>query len=225
MFVIPCKYEKESPIKKCIDSIIEYHPNEKIMIVDSFSEDDSYLSTFNDYANVEVFDHKNNQYPVGALFKVMQDCPDEDNYVLIHDTLKFNSSISSYLNDDSESYGFWCFYDRFTHFLHMPEMVEYIIDMLRDTKYDIPKIDELFWGVPFHHCIIKNSMKTKIINSGILEKFYLNKKVHDNGWERLLGIIFSQEGFCPKDYNIAGDNTLDTRRINKFFEKHYLGRS
>lgn len=225
MFVLPCKYTKESPIKQCVDSIIQHHPKEKIMIVDSFSDDDSYLNLFKEYINVEIFDQKNNQYPVGALFKVMRDCPNEDNYVLIHDTLKFNSSIDSYLNDQFQSYGFWCFSDRFAHFLHMPEMIEYIIDILKDTKYNIPKVDELFWGVPFHHCIIKNVMSKKILNSGILEKFYLNKKVHDNGWERLLGIIFSQEGFCPKHYNIAGDNTTDTRRINEFFEKHYLGRN
>lgn len=225
MFVIPCKYVEGTPIKKCIDSVIKYHPKEKIMIVDSFSDDDSYLDNFKDNKNIEIFDYKNNQYPVGALFKVMKDCPNENNYVLIHDTLKFNSSISLYLNDKSESYGFWYFQDRFSNFLHMPEMIEYIIDILKDTKYILPEINQLFYGVPFHHCIVKNTMRKKMFDSGIVEKFYLNKKIHDNGWERLLGIIFSQEGFCPKDYNIAGDNTTDNKRINNFFEKHYLGRS
>ena len=49
MFVVPCKYIEQSTIRECVDSILKYHPEEKVMIVDSFSENDSYLKQINDY--------------------------------------------------------------------------------------------------------------------------------------------------------------------------------
>ena len=85
MFVVPCKYIEQSTIRECVDSILKYHPEEKVMIVDSFSEDDSYLKQFKDYERVDIFDQKNSEYPPGALIKVLKSC-DEKSYTLIHDS-------------------------------------------------------------------------------------------------------------------------------------------
>ena len=55
MFIISCKYDgaehpnhdpskaipKKSPIRECVKSIFELHPNEKIVVVDSDSGDKS----------------------------------------------------------------------------------------------------------------------------------------------------------------------------------------
>ena len=222
MFVVPCKYVKESHIKECVDSIIEYHPTEKVMIVDSFSEDDSYLDQFKDYKQVDIFDQKNNQYPVGALMKVMSSC-NEDTYTLIHDCTLMKQSIQSFIDDEVEARGFWYFVDRFSWFGHQPEMSRYIIDVLEKSKYSVPDPSKEFYGVPFHHCTITNTMSKKILDSGIYENFYLENKSHDNGWERLLGIIFAQEGYPTIDNSIIGLSTKQNYN-NEYVNKIFLNR-
>ena len=42
MFIIPCKYIKSSTVFQCVQSILKYHPSEKILIVDSYSDDLEY---------------------------------------------------------------------------------------------------------------------------------------------------------------------------------------
>jgi hypothetical protein len=66
-------------------------------------------------------------------------------------------------------------------------------------------------------------MSKKILNSGIYENFYLENKIHDNGWERLLGIIFSQEGYPTIDNSIIGLSTKQNYD-NEYVNKIYLGR-
>ena len=58
MFIIPCFYEKQKTMLfDTIDSIIKFHPNEKIIVVDSDSPDKSYFSNLP--SKVEVLDIKN----------------------------------------------------------------------------------------------------------------------------------------------------------------------
>ena len=49
MFCFSCKNTNNSLLDRCIDSILEYHPNDKILIIDSDSEDKSYYKKFNNY--------------------------------------------------------------------------------------------------------------------------------------------------------------------------------
>ncbi len=73
MFIISCKYDGEehpnhdpskaipikSPIRECVKSIVELHPNEKVVVVDSDSGDKSYFQDIQKYDNVIILDCKN----------------------------------------------------------------------------------------------------------------------------------------------------------------------
>ena len=54
MFIMSCKYVSHSPVKKSVDSILKHHPNEKIVIVDSQSDNHDYHKFFSNYDTVEV---------------------------------------------------------------------------------------------------------------------------------------------------------------------------
>ena len=71
IFAIPCKYSDENPfIYRCLDSIRK-HYDDKIVVVDSNSDDKSYLDTIKDnYHNVDILDIQNNNFMTGAKWKV-----------------------------------------------------------------------------------------------------------------------------------------------------------
>ena len=224
MFVVPCKYIEQSTIRECVDSILKYHPEEKVMIVDSFSEDDSYLKQFKDYERVDIFDQKNSEYPPGALIKVMKSC-DEKSYTLIHDSTVMLSSIQSFIDDEVEARPFWWYVEAFPWFAHQPWVGKYIIDVLNKSKYEIPDMQKQFYAVPFHHCTITNSMAKKILDSGIGDNFYLRNKWDDHAWQRLLGIIFAQENYPANKHSIIGESRPETDHSNnKYANKMFLNR-
>ena len=75
MFVIPCKYNPKFPfVIQLVESIREFHPTEKIVVVDSNSDDKSYFSILEKY-DVIIEDVKNTNWMVvhtGTLIKSIQ---------------------------------------------------------------------------------------------------------------------------------------------------------
>lgn len=94
MFIIPCKFDSRSPILECIQSIQKFYPNEKIVIVDSCSNDKSYF----DYIKPEVFDiiEGNYNYEIGAYLTAYKKYPNEDKYFCIHDSLIMTGKINDF---------------------------------------------------------------------------------------------------------------------------------
>ena len=100
MFCFSCKYIPQSPVKECVDSILQFHPNEKILICDSDSPvKDYYKNLLSD--NITFFDAKNQRRPFGALLESYKKYPNEENYILIHDTASLTSSIEEFIKNDS----------------------------------------------------------------------------------------------------------------------------
>jgi hypothetical protein len=87
MFIIPCKYKNNSPIIDCVNSILKFHPDDYIVIVDSYSDDTSYFDLIPKIPNVKILNVKNNNYEIGALWKTYEQYPNESVYVLIQDTV------------------------------------------------------------------------------------------------------------------------------------------
>lgn len=94
MFIIPCKYtSKSTHIVQLVSSIRLYHPSEKIMVVDSNSEDKSYFTEIEKY-NVIVEDIKNPHWMVGAYWHGYFRFPNEPFYYFIHDSTKVKANMS-----------------------------------------------------------------------------------------------------------------------------------
>jgi len=91
MFVIPCKYSEQNPIIfECVSRIKQYQPEERILIVDSASEDKSY---FNCLEDVEIADINNVNYGTNAFKYALDNYPEEQFFYCIYDSLLLHNSL------------------------------------------------------------------------------------------------------------------------------------
>ena len=63
MFGFSCNYSPNSLITQCVDSILKYHPDDKIVITDSQSEDKSYYEQYIGCENIIILDNLNKRLP------------------------------------------------------------------------------------------------------------------------------------------------------------------
>ena len=96
IFIIPCKYSDEKPfIYGCVDSIRKYY-TDKIVIIDSDSDDTFYLDLLtNQYDNIDVLNIKNKNFMTGAIWKVYEKY-DSDTYYCLHDSIKVLGNLLNY---------------------------------------------------------------------------------------------------------------------------------
>jgi hypothetical protein len=166
MFIIPCKYSEGSTIIECINSILEFHPNELIVVVDSYSDNNSYFDTIPKLSNVKILDQKNNNYEVGALWKSYEIYPDESVYILIQDTIIIKHSLSEFINND-KSYTFLYFNEAYPP-LTCPNFFENTDYNFRNKPIEtIP----CCFGT---NCIIKRDVMKKFINDNIGSALQIN---------------------------------------------------
>ena len=234
MFLFSCKYVSNSPVKRTVDSILEFHPNEKIVIVDSQSDDQTYDKIFVDYNNVEILYNINKHRVPGAFYQVCKRYPEEPYYVNIQDCVLIKKSLQPWIDSSDEFISFMYFHD-WVQEKHKEEY-QYMERVLSGTKYEgiIPEPSclgqETFYGCFGPLYIIKNSLMKKIMNSGVLEKMKSTCKLHDELGERLFGLIASYEGYPPEKYNIEGDFKNSEKYSQllsdnlEYFTKIFLGR-
>lgn len=226
MFCLSCYYTSASPIVKCVESILKYHPNETVVIIDSHSQDKSYFSVFEDNENIVILDDVNDYRHPGTFKTVYKYYPDEPYYVMIHDSIIFKKSIQEFLNSEAE----------FRSIMYFPENVQPNEDrhnqwyrkLFRDTKYISPNGGEILIGSFGHMGIIRNSLMKKFHESGFLDKFVSNDKWEDQNCERILGIVAAQEGWPADKYTIEGNflsryNEVISDKL-EYITKIFLGR-
>lgn len=93
MFLIPCKFNWDNPhIFECVKAIRKHHPGEQIVVIDSDSEDKSYVNEIG--SDVIVLDAKNRNYGTNAFFLGFQYNPNADYYYCIYDSLILQDNIS-----------------------------------------------------------------------------------------------------------------------------------
>lgn len=93
MFVISCKYNPQFPfIINLIKDIRQHHPNDKIVVVDSNSNDKSYFEVLKEYG-VIIEDVNNENWMVGAYWHGYKKYPNEEFYFFMHDSMKVKSNL------------------------------------------------------------------------------------------------------------------------------------
>ncbi len=84
MFVIPCRFDPKRPvIFNCVYQIKRHHPDAKILVVDSDSENRSYMDVLRPLG-IQVDAAANKHYEVGALWHAYEHHP-ADHYFLLQD--------------------------------------------------------------------------------------------------------------------------------------------
>jgi hypothetical protein len=203
MFCFSCKYFDGSPVKQTVDSILTHHPDEKIVIVDSMSDDKSYYQIFSNYDNVDILDNCNSYRVPGAFYQTVKKYPNEPYYVNLQDSLMLKKSWQKFIDSPVEFISLVYFHD-----IILPEdrhEYQYMKKVFSGTEYNIPNP-----GDPFNACfgpvyIIKNSLAMKFYNCGLLENMKSTCKIHDETGERIFGYLAMVEGFDPKIYNMEGE--------------------
>lgn len=216
MFCFSCKYIPQSPIKECVESIIKFHPNEKIVIVDSQSENKLYYNLFLNNTNVDILDNCNPYRVPGALWETYKKYPDEPYYVFIQDSVILKESLDEFIKSN----------DKFISFMYFPENAgsetyDAIKDVLSKTSYKVPESNEEIFGVFGPLFIIKNEIMVKFKQSGLMDSLKSTSKHQCKSCERIFGICAEQEGFSPKIFNIEGNYLERHVEVNDDKIKHF----
>jgi hypothetical protein len=93
LFVIPCKFDKSRPvIYEAVTAIQHHHDNPPIVVVDSDSDDKSYLKWCRDRGCI-VADIGNHGYAHGAFAFAVRGFPNAEHYALIFDSLIVTANL------------------------------------------------------------------------------------------------------------------------------------
>jgi hypothetical protein len=222
MFCFSCKYIPESPVKECVDSILKFHPNEKILIADSYSDDTSYFDWFSEYKNVEIF-KENDSRQMGSLWESYKRYPEEPHYIFIQDTCILKKSLDEYINSDNELISFMYFSEIIGH---NSQQYEFCENVLKQTEYKIPSPSQQIFAVFGPLMIIKNSILKKFDKKGLSKSLKTRDVFEHQCAERILGVCAEQEGYSPNIYNIEGDYLSRHSEVIsgniETFNKHFL---
>lgn len=205
MFVIACKFQKERNfIYQLVDDIRKFHSEEKIVIVDSDSEDKSYFELKDIYPNVEILDVKNLNYHVGAYWIAYNHFPDEDFYYFLHDSVRVKANLDFLKEKD------------FTNFAYFPYSYSggnneslSSNEILTKTPYSIPSSGLAIQGPMF---FVKNKMMKIFKAKGVdtILPTYSEYSVSKVGvacysMEGAYGIFFENEGYSVGENSLIGD--------------------
>ena len=166
MFCFSCKYFDRSPVKQTVDSILTHHPDEKIVIVDSMSDDKSYYQMFSNYNNVDILDNCNPYRVPGAFYQTFKKYPNEPYYVNLQDSLMLKKSWQKFIDDPVEFISLAYFHEMI-HSEDSPQY-KYLKEVFSGTGYNVPNPGDSSNACFGPVYIIKNSLAMKFYNSGLL---------------------------------------------------------
>jgi hypothetical protein len=215
-FKVPNKFPYVGPTSTIIDVVdaCKVHmPNEKIVVVDSDSEDKSY------YELIDVFDiiEGNSNYEAGAIWKAFEKYPDEDYYLLLQDTTIPTTNLIKELKDN-DVIGFWYTNDWESD---MEGCREWAIKNIKITN--IEYISYGFKSILNNIFIVKNKV-LKELKDKSFNKVLPNDKISSASMERLWGIVFKQMGYklkhlLPHIYDVSKYTLHENPYIIKNFGK------
>lgn len=226
MFIIPSKYTKKSPIFDCIDRIKKFHPNEKILIIDSNSVDKSYFLKIKEIDNVEVYDANNINYEIGSLWYVYENKlnKNDENFYLIQDGILLNRNV-----DIMKDFEFCAFaYNE----KHDGECLKYF-DENFNNKSDYQILTDYF--MVFGTCFFAKKTFLDKLNKKKVISILPTYKLGSECWERFIGNIAKQENINLVENSLIHQNKLSENGVyflengcevysNNFFDKVFCGR-
>jgi hypothetical protein len=232
MFVIPCKYDSRSPIIDSLKSIKEIHPKEKIVLVDSGSDDKSYYKDVEEIKDIKILDVSNQYRLIGALKHVHQKYPKEPYYVLMHDSVSLKSSIQEFIDN----------LDRIKVFMHFSspfntldqgireEYIAWMNDIFEKIDYtnDVNCYSSNnFFGIFGTMGIYSNDFVHTLDKRGVLENVKAETFNHGQFSERIIGYICQCESIDISS-SIDGDalikwNDIQTDNLT-YMRKRFLSR-
>lgn len=227
MFVIPCKYTASiSSVMDCVGSIIRYHPEEPIVVVDSDSEDRSYFDVLKS-SGVTVCDVHNKNYEAGALWHAYHEFPGQPHYVFIHDSLILKKSISSFMGE-GRTVAMMYFDENLnsnTNVIRIDDALAYVREVIGQTRYTMETDVIGMFGIMG---VYSADILGKLKESGLMTAMRPVDKFQAGITERIMGICLKQEGIDLRVHNIEGNylnkvGATGNDRLS-YFTKRFRGR-
>ena len=194
MFVISCLYNNKFPyIIDLVNNIREFHPTEKIVVVDSGSEDKSYFQILED-KNVIIEDINNKNWMIGAYWHAYKKFPDEDFYFFMHDSMKVKNNLDSLKNNDLT---ILMYFERYNvaHFNNWGDIID------KNTSYEYRYTGYGCFG-PIFFC--KNKVMKNMLEMGV-DNFLPTNKFETQICEGAYGFFLEEQGYDLTKCSLFGN--------------------
>ena len=221
MFVIPVKYNGTDFIVDLVKSIRNAGHTDKIVVVDSASDDKTYFDKLKSF-DVLIEDVGNVHYADGALWHCYNKFPEEDFIFAIHDSMKVNENLNFLKEKDFTAL---CYFDiQYQGPEGAGGRASYgcCVDKLMSvgftpTEKEMHSFSGLFGSILF----CKRTVLDKIHALGF-HKILPTDKFEACANERLWGFFLHKIGVDIKENNLLGD-FIDSGKT-KCIEKVIVGR-
>jgi len=215
MFVVPCKWTENCLVEDSINSILKYHPNEKIVVVDSDSDNKDYFNNLPD--SVIVADIKNKNYMEGALWYCYENYPEEDFFYLVQDSMISIKNADSFKERDVTTLSYFPFqYNPSTYGTHT--MRNYAQNEIKTKTFY--NFIEPRWAMFGPTVYIKRHILDRLKSKGF-DKILPTNKMEMEAMERIWAIVLEQEGFPMVNIGLVVNTSFAQ---NNYFIKHWLNR-
>lgn len=178
-------------VVKCVESIRRFHPNEKIVIVDSDSPNRSYMDKVRHTNNLYIEDIKNTGYEAGAMWHVYNNYVAE-NYVFMQDSMQLTRSIEPFIGSELKVINIikdWFGANNGDH--------EFAKEYMPKSKYVYR--DSNFKMVQYNSYLIKRKILDQLKDNDF-DKIIPYDKHGSCAMERITGIVFTDMGLLEHDY-------------------------
>jgi hypothetical protein len=193
MFVIPCKYNPKFPfIINLVDGIRRYHPTEKIVVVDSNSEDKSYFNELSKY-DVTIENVSNLNWMIGAYWHAFKKYPNEEFYFFLHDSMIVKENMDYLKERDLTTL---MYFDRTVgNFNTWGDLIT------QNSAYEYIPQGYGCYG-PLFFC--KNKVMKRMLEMGA-DKFLPSSKAETGYCEGCYGFFLEEQGYNMKECSLYGD--------------------
>jgi len=194
MFVISCKYTPISNyIIDLVQDIRQFHQQDKIVIVDSESEDKSYFEYLEKY-NVIIEDINNKNWMIGAYWHTYKKYPFEDFYFFMHDSMRVKENLN-FIKEQELT--LMCYFDR-----NVCQSFNSWADIIKKTTTLNYKTDGLGCYGPIFFC--KNIVMQKLLQLKVDTILPINK-IGVGAAEGAYGFFFEELGYNLMKCSLFGD--------------------
>jgi len=194
MFVISCKFNRNFPhIIELVSSIRKYHLSDKIVVVDSNSEDKSYFDDLKKF-DVLIEDVDNKNWMIGAYWHAYKKYPNEEFYFFMHDSMLVKADLTFLTKKDLT---ILMYFERngVAHFNNWAKRIN------NETKYRYNNEKYGCYG-PIFFC--KKEIMQSLLENGV-DKLLPNDKFETQICEGCYGFFFEEMGYNLKECSLYGN--------------------
>ena len=197
LFSIVSKCDEEIDVEifnRCVDSIIKFHPESEIIIVDSGSKIRTQYDRFRNNEKIHIEEINNKNYETGAIWYVYENYIN-DTYVFLQDSMEICEPLTRYfiydvvyMTNDSG----WPDIENIEHVWAREQM--------ENIDYNFIERDRGYTMFRYNSGILKRNTLTKLKEKKLNTLLPTHKR-HSQAMERIFAMCLHHEGYdvsCPK---------------------------